>query len=528
MYKVIDLFAGAGGLSCGFTQTGLFTIKVAAENNPKARETYEKNNKGVHMENDVRYIDYNKLKKRYGDIDVVIGGPPCQGFSNANRQKNTIVSNNNRLVKEYVRAILDVRPKVFVMENVGMLKSDVHRFFYSREDKEIVDKLNLEMKTETIQLFPDNFQVNNIRQIVDCFDMYSANMWDKNDYAKINQLYKATGKIKFETKFNKHREELLKLREKFAVIGEKKNIIEEINTELCLAIHDYDIKRDTVSRNNLEKIVKKAVCFQGFLFKLKELEDNQIVIKKYSYKHGVSVTVKSYAVLDYIVKRLEGEAGYNLCKGIINAVWYGVPQKRQRFIIIGTRESNKTELKMPEKEFANDNEFRTVRDAIEDLEEFIPTTQVSDDVKTITTKFDGSLKVLRDSKELHNHIITESRKMAKERFAALKQGQNFHDLDDSLKTSYEDVKRTQNTIYLRLNYDAPSSTVVNVRKSMWIHPVLDRAVSIREAARLQSFPDSFVFEGTKDAQYQQVGNAVPPMMASAIARQVARILDSNK
>ena len=114
-----------------------------------------------------------------------------------------------------------------------------------------------------------------------------------------------------------------------------------------------------------------------------------------------------------------------------------------------------------------------------------------------------------------------------ERFKVLKQGQNFHSLDETLKTNtYTDVARTQNTIYLRLNYDEPSGTVVNVRKSMWIHPELDRAISIREAARLQTFPDSFIFEGTKDSQYQQVGNAVPPYLAKAIADSVISILNN--
>jgi DNA (cytosine-5)-methyltransferase 1 len=63
---------------------------------------------------------------------------------------------------------------------------------------------------------------------------------------------------------------------------------------------------------------------------------------------------------------------------------------------------------------------------------------------------------------------------------------------------------------------------------MWIHPTLDRAISVREAARLQSFPDSFVFEGTKDSQYQQVGNAVPPMMARAVADTLANYLSQIK
>jgi DNA (cytosine-5)-methyltransferase 1 len=135
---------------------------------------------------------------------------------------------------------------------------------------------------------------------------------------------------------------------------------------------------------------------------------------------------------------------------------------------------------------------------------------------------------LRDSTMLYNHIITKTTDVAMERFKALKQGQNFHALSDNLKTNtYTDASRTQNTIYLRLNYDEPSGTVVNVRKSMWIHPTLDRAISVREAARLQTFPDSFIFCGSKDKQYQQVGNAVPPIMAKAIAKKLAKLLGNN-
>ena len=84
------------------------------------------------------------------------------------------------------------------------------------------------------------------------------------------------------------------------------------------------------------------------------------------------------------------------------------------------------------------------------------------------------------------------------------------------------------TIYLKLKYDEPSGTVVNVRKSMWVHPAISRALSVREAARLQTFPDSFVFMGTKDSQYQQVGIAVPPILARAIAETVLKYLDSHE
>ena len=123
-------------------------------------------------------------------------------------------------------------------------------------------------------------------------------------------------------------------------------------------------------------------------------------------------------------------------------------------------------------------------------------------------------------------MVTRTTDVAMERFKALQQGENFHALDPKLKTNtYTDASRTQKTIYLRLDYSQPSGTVVNVRKSMWIHPVKDRAISVREAARLQTFPDNFVFTGTKDKQYQQVGNAVPPILAKAIAEKLASQLE---
>ena len=175
------------------------------------------------------------------------------------------------------------------------------------------------------------------------------------------------------------------------------------------------------------------------------------------------------------------------------------------------------------------DDYKTVRDAISDIEDVDPVTNVANDVgiELKTKSLKGLAGELRDSERLYNHVITKTTPTAMERFKAIKQGENFHSLDESLKTNtYTDVSRTQNTIYLRLDYDEPSGTVVNVRKSMWIHPVKDRAVSIREAARLQTFPDSFIFCGTKDKQYQQVGNAVPPVLAKAIANKLCKYLST--
>ena len=201
-----------------------------------------------------------------------------------------------------------------------------------------------------------------------------------------------------------------------------------------------------------------------------------------------------------------------------------------RFVILGVKRNISTKIDLPKGHFAED-QYRTVRDAISDLETIKPVYDLKDDcgIQLPSMKNLSDLAAsLRNSNILKNHIITKTTDVAMERFKAIKQGQNFHSLDESLKiNTYTDIARTQNTIYLRLEYNEPSGTVVNVRKSMWIHPILDRAISVREAARLQTFPDSFVFCGSKDKQYQQVGNAVPPIMARAIADSLARILDNT-
>ena len=146
MFKTIDLFAGAGGLSLGFKMTGQFELVAAAEINENAKATYKKNlvkdNDNFTFIDNVIGYDFSQLNEDVGGIDIVIGGPPCQGFSNANRQKNHLISMNNGLVKEYFRAIKEIKPKAFVMENVSMLRSDTHRFYESTKDNEEIEALS--------------------------------------------------------------------------------------------------------------------------------------------------------------------------------------------------------------------------------------------------------------------------------------------------------------------------------------------------------------------------------------------------
>ena len=267
---------------------------------------------------------------------------------------------------------------------------------------------------------------------------------------------------------------------------------------------------------------------QRCLSRIKEIYDNELQIDEIICQNGITAVIQSYSVLEYITKML---GNYTFNMGVLNALEFGAPQRRNRFVFIGIKKKIAKTIEMPTGTFTEDN-YRTVKDAIKDIEKVQTVFEASDDIGVeLTVDFEPTAltPLLRDSKRLYNHIITKTRDVAKARFEALSQGENFHSLDATLKeNTYTDVSRTQNTIYQRLNYEKPSGTVLNVRKSMWIHPTINRAVSVREAARLQTFPDSFVFCGTKDSQYQQVGNAVPPILAKAIAEHLALYLDKKK
>ena len=530
MYKVVDLFAGAGGLSLGFMQTQKYDIKVAFENSPYMQDTYRLNHPGVEVQGDVCTADYDAIKKKYGEIDVVIGGPPCQGFSNANRQKNHAISQNNMLVKQYIRAILELKPKAFVMENVSMLKSDVHRFYMEESDIETVKKCGVPVKSTPLHLLDAEYVFDGALDIVKDQQKIQQYLWPEQHYFELNVIYKAAKNLdKMKSALAKHKKKLCAAAADYAKSSDN-NHISRVSADAFQAVLDY--YSGELDASALKSKIEPAIMIQRMLSKAQEIYENHIVVDAYSVEDGIAAVIRSFAVYDYLEKVLQApENDYVLDKGVLCAADYGAPQKRMRFVVIGIKRSISPKVALPKGRFDAD-EYRTVRDAISDLEDVAPVFDLEDDKNGIRIERKENLNelasALRNAEVLRNHIVTKTTDIAMERFRALKQGQNFHALDESLKmNTYTDAARTQNTIYLRLNYDEPSGTVVNVRKSMWIHPTLDRAISVREAARLQTFPDSFVFCGSKDKQYQQVGNAVPPIMAKSIAKKLAKILKDN-
>ena len=526
MYSVIDLFAGAGGLSLGFQQTQKYTIKVAFENSPYMQDTYRKNHPGVEVLGDVCTADYAKIVEKHGTIDVVIGGPPCQGFSNANRQKNHAINQNNMLVKQYIRAILELQPKAFVMENVSMLRSDVHRFYMDKKDETLVKKYKIKVKDTPLQLVDKVHCFDSAFEIISDKVKVQKNLWPDSHYASMNVVYKAAkNPEKLLCALEKHKKKIISFSQEHVYPQDCKDYIAIMSQKAFQSVCGY--YEGNVVADELKGLIEPAIMVQRMLSKALEIYDNNIVVDHYDFTDGITAIIKSFAVYDYLDAILTAkENGYVLKSDVLCAADYGAPQKRMRFVVMGIKNTIASEVKFPVGKFTG-GPYRTVRDAISDLEDVTPVVSIEEDTGMPLAPKEGLSELgqaLRDCNVLKNHIITDTTEVAMERFKALKQGENFHSLDDSMKTTYTDASRTQNTIYLRVNYDEPSGTVVNVRKSMWIHPTKDRAISVREAARLQTFPDSFVFCGSKDKQYQQVGNAVPPIMAKSIAKKLANLL----
>lgn len=531
-YSVVDLFAGAGGLSLGFTQTDKFEVTAAFEKSRDAQKTFLRNHPSVEMHDDVCSADYADIKNKYGNIDVVIGGPPCQGFSNANRQKNTAISQNNMLVKQYIRAIIELQPKAFVMENVSMLKSNVHRFYMGKDDKQTIEDYNIPTAQDKIVLIDEEYIFDGALEVVRSADLIDEYRWVNKNYLLLNVIYKrANNTEKLKSTLKSYKKDLIRLAESLDTEHEHSAEIYNQNAQVVHAIRDYF--SDCMDITELINRIRQSIMTQRMLGKAKELLDNNIIVDSYNVNGGITAAVRSFAVFDYLKSILQSDKnGYVIDSGVLGAASFGAPQKRMRFVIMGVKKNINSRIGLPQGSIASD-EYNTVYDAISDLDNIEPIYEVSEDNGIMLDQHPKNISALgaelRNTDKLHNHIITKTELAAMERFKSIKQGGNFHSLDDKLKTNtYSDIKRTQNTIYLRLKYDEASGTVVNVRKSMWIHPIHDRAISVREAARLQTFPDNFIFEGTKDSQYQQVGNAVPPMLAKAIAEKLYKVMSKQK
>ena len=294
-------------------------------------------------------------------------------------------------------------------------------------------------------------------------------------------------------------------------------------------ITDIIIKNDIIKKskaNKVNMIIGGPPC-QGFSMKGKKLglEDprNYLfleylkIVEEVQPEVFVIENVKSLLstaggwfrdeILAYIEK-----LGYSVSYGILNAKRFGVPQARERAIFICSKSRN---IPLP----IGTEDVVTVRDAISDLA-YLESSEGEFELVYSTEAQSDYQKMMRaNSKKLYNHKASAHSELALQKLAMIPAEKGKEYLPEEMWG-----KQKFNTTWGRLVWDTVSPTIdtrfdtpSNGTNS---HPVLNRAITPREAARIQSFDDNFIFYGSKFYIRSQIGNAVPPLMAEAIANEI--------
>ncbi len=240
------------------------------------------------------------------------------------------------------------------------------------------------------------------------------------------------------------------------------------------------------------------------------------------------LSIENRNIADAVRANFE-DAGYRCTYSLVNARWFGVPQDRRRLIFIAVRNDldhmmDATGLQDYSGLFMRDvlgfSKEITVADAIRDLP---PIANGSKDDPLDYRRSPGRpnryVRLMHEGADgvVNDHICRRYNDQDVEAFGIMHQGMKYHQLDQRFKRYRDDIFKDK---YKKLIWDQPSWTVTaHLGKDCYthIHPEQARTISVREAARLQSFPDTFAFAGSMGDRFRQIGNAVPPLMAWGIA-----------
>lgn len=219
--------------------------------------------------------------------------------------------------------------------------------------------------------------------------------------------------------------------------------------------------------------------------------------------------------------------GYVVKEKILRAEEYGVPQERRRLVFVGNRIGKPIEFPV-QTHGAGLLPFVNIRDAIGDLPKLKNGEDAGAQNYAFEPRSDFQIAMRAGSNVVENHAAAKLSTVNLSRLKHIPQGGSWRDIPiDLLPEGMKRAKRSDHTKrYGRLSWEGLASTILTKCDPHWgayFHPEQDRTLTVREAARLQSFPDWFVFQGSRTDQYTQVGNAVPPLLGRAIAHAILRV-----
>lgn len=296
------------------------------------------------------------------------------------------------------------------------------------------------------------------------------------------------------------------VRKKVVVLSRKAGINTMIGGPPC---QGYSVKGKKLGLKD-----PRNFLFRAYLGLVKELQPEVFVIE--NVKGLLSASNGWFK--DEILRSVSS-LGYHATYGILNAADFGVPQARERAIFICSKHE---EIRLPTPTV---KQYTTVRDAISDLSYLESGEGAFKQAYITLPKSDYQEKMRKGSVALYNHAASHHKSIAIKKLKLIPPEQGKEYLPESLRG-----KQKFKTTWGRLKWDAVSPTIdtrfdapSNGTNS---HPYLNRAITPREAARLQSFDDRFIFYGSKVYIRKQIGNAVPPLLAKAIADAIDKTLNT--
>lgn len=539
-----------------------------------------------------------RLEKEIGDqdIDVITGGPSCQSFSLSGRRRK--FDKRDNLFIHYLKVIRKLRPKYFVMENVkGILTKDKGKFKTAvmNEIRSIIDENQVDnmlayfngvlsrtandlvrqcfiykIRIEAVEDGEEDFFIDKYFQIVE--SVYKqltkpVTLKVSKGNKHITTIRHALSLLKLSSERQKLMNSILHLKAEADVDNDQ--LVDKFN-KFLYAISDDDL---------VETINRHLYWVEEFKDQPEIVERFKLLVNLYTLTlEEVFGELRRYAEEDNSLKDYEQIMNeihlYRIKKPLIlNSSDYGVPQNRERVIFIGCRKDQPMITEIP----ATTEENKvTVYEALHDLD-FLNNGESASDYSeasdidryaalNITRSIDGkpddnggtysewsrqgrlghrfTIKepfYVRSLDNLENEIIEhaclfnhQTSKQSEEVLNRLAVIAEAGDYTDEVKKQLSDMGlNSDKRNYTVLKPDGQSPTVVTLPDD-FIHYHSHRAPTVREMARLQSFDDSFVFQGKRTTggdkrksetpQYTMVGNAVPPLMAKAIANKILEVI----
>ena len=309
------------------------------------------------------------------------------------------------------------------------------------------------------------------------------------------------------------------------------------------------MKLDLFNHNNINKIVKflddrrikldflvgGPPC-QGFSLAGKREEDDERNILYSAMVKAAKILKPKVVVLENVPgmltlygglgkKRIFDDftkLGYTMSVKVLYAPDYGVPQIRKRAVFVGILNANK-QFEYPEPLFNKDN-YVTCEEAISDLPSLegdydFKLDTIRDYISEPSSDYQKAMRV--NSRRVYNHYPTRHAQKTVDNIALIPDGGNYKDLPPEIAEKFKYHESLH-----RYNSKRPSLTIDTGHRTHF-HYKYNRIPTVRECARLQSFPDDFIFIGSKQHQYKQVGNAVPPLLGKAVALRIKERLDNE-